>query len=248
MEKAVDRILNRQVATNETQVQRTEHDEAIQAEQTARRKVLLKIVETVMWDEVSRQQYKNINLDPKMMKYYEKFQEIVERKVEGGELSEHGRGAKYMFVTINPPEPHDDECLEALKDLMESYKESYYFNNYIYAFEQRSEVEGEYHGFHVHILFELPPDKSPSDIKKCVISKIRNSRLNINPSGKNPHIRYAKTIKDVQQITNYIKGIKKETGKLGKVKIDTQWRIDNGLKQYYQQKDDALLCKETDAS
>lgn len=195
------------------------------AESTARRRIQLKIVEECMWDDIKSGEFRNVSSDPVMQEYMVRYNKLQDQK----ELSSHGRGAKYMYVTVNPSE--DD--LESLLVFMESLCESNWFKHYTYTYEQRAEGDLEPYGFHVHILFKLPEGKPPSDVKKCLLSKLKHSSVVGNWNSKNPYVRYIKDMKNLQKIENYIKGVK-ETGKLGKVEKDKKWRIENGLRDYYQ--------------
>lgn len=193
-------------------------------QQKARNRVQLKVIETVLMEDLKNRIYEDINPDPSFKQYADRYNALQDQQ----DLKSHGRNAKWLFYTINPQEDN----LDALIRLMESIEETEWCTNYIYSYEQRSEEPGKYYGYHIHLLFERPSDTYPSDIKKCLISKLKHSDVKGNWNNKNPCQRNVKSEEDYYKVLQYILGHKKDE-KQEKVQNDQLFRNEEGLKQYY---------------
>lgn len=98
-------------------------NEVTYAEGRARGRVMLKVIEECMWHDIKNEVYDNVNNHPRMVQYFTKWNELQEEQP----LSEHGRNAVAMYITINPQV--DD--LEALQDCIDSLIKGVWCNKMI---------------------------------------------------------------------------------------------------------------------
>lgn len=139
------------------------------------------------------------------------------------------RSSVYGWLTVNStPDVDLDKFLSTTRRFIENTK---LFKWYVYSFEQRSEVVGEYHGYHVHLLFERV--ETAGDTKQRLKKAFSKFCAVQNPSAF--YLRWIDS-KDVLTKYGYIKGEKHGDhveSKNAKIKIDIDFRKLNLLDPYY---------------
>lgn len=135
---------------------------------------------------------------------------------------------EYMFITINP-DPKYNLSVKAINDKLCKLCKSSRILEYLYSIEQRGDTEENMgYGIHAHILVK---HKFPKFCKlqghfynafKTVIGNIRHI-----------DIKNCKSVIDVSNRINYIKGEKKDDSKIEKVLIDRKWRQQWNIKDTY---------------
>lgn len=139
---------------------------------------------------------------------------------------------KYAFVTINPP---DKVSIKTFTEVVNHYVKRNIISKYCYVFEQRSAVEGKYHGVHCHILLERNLDYKPSKFKlntqntfKKIIKDPKNEHhLNIQIIGE----QFAKDKQGyiLEQKHGVVEGIKKSDKQV----VDVSFRKLKSLQDFY---------------
>lgn len=134
----------------------------------------------------------------------------------------------WTLITINP---YLHTKMSELKAVVEKIVSKKWITTYAYTYEQRSESNDEYKGFHCHLLL-YRQEKSNSHL----IREIRNTCKNICDIS-NTHILNFRNLKgedDVKKAYNYITGIKADENKHIKQMIDKEFRNYYYLRAYYE--------------
>ena len=130
--------------------------------------------------------------------------------------------------------------MSELKAVVEKIVSKKWIHTYAYTYEQRSESNDEYKGFHCHLLL-YRQEKANSHL----IREIRNTCKNICDIS-NTHIlnfRNLKTDDDVKKAYNYITGVKADENKHIKQMIDVEFRKYYYLRKYYEKDPQNILSK-----
>lgn len=135
---------------------------------------------------------------------------------------------KWVFITINLP--NTDDILGKLQKNIEKLKHRRWWSDSIeggyYVYEQRSNIDEETHGEHIHILLRaIKSNKPKSEYIRETAKSIECEENSIDVVMKNRH--------DAQIALNYILGDKGTEEKRAKQKKDKLWRIEKGLKPFY---------------
>jgi len=139
---------------------------------------------------------------------------IVEMKKRD---NQKGTMTDYVWITINPADGKEDEFIKYVKKFMTRpcMKGEY-------TFEQRGEVEGDYHGIHIHALVRNYPNLT----RDCVRGFAKFCDRN--------HIKVMKCVEeDIIKRQNYMKGIKKDGSKQEKCQNDLKMREYYKLDHFY---------------
>ena len=105
-----------------------------------------------------------------------------------------------------------------------------WLTDFIYAYEQRSEIQYDYHGYHVHMILKRN-GKKMFDIRKEFKSTLKHIC-----DVSNPHILNIKNIKDntdLKRRVNYITNFKADVNKHAKQYNDINFRNHYQLERYY---------------
>ncbi len=130
---------------------------------------------------------------------------------------------RQYFVTFSPkPEYTLPQIIKVTKTFI---KRTTILSGY-YTYEQRSTDINNIHGIHVHFLIETSSRDFPRNTKRSILNKYVGHPKHID-------IRYLGRPEFWDQKLKYIKGDKKDTDKLLKVKVDIKWRINQKLKSLY---------------
>lgn len=144
------------------------------------------------------------------------------------ELSQHigpkDRSSRYFFITVNAK---PQVSFERFKSVIQTCANLKVIKFAIYVFEQRSEVIGEYSGFHAHMLIcrAKPRSAMEQSLKRSLLSVCdvdNKSILNIKEI----------PIDAVEQKIDYMKGNKVDEKK-AKSANDVYFRQEYGLEAYY---------------
>lgn len=151
---------------------------------------------------------------------------LKELKLKTDNILDCKNGAlKHCFFTINFQEGiTPEEIVNVMRDFCQKcayLKQA----DYVWSLEQRSEVQGEEHGFHVHICF-TKDDNAPSKIQRAFKTKFFDKYVG------NPNCLDYKYIDDPANKIKYILGYKDEN-KMAKVIIDRLYKKANGIRDYY---------------
>lgn len=149
---------------------------------------------------------------------YEKIKRRQINKFLSGKMVE--KKNKALFVTIS----FDDAFEPRLYiDILNKMLSKVWVLDYEYVIEQRSEEEGEYYGFHAHILITTP--KPPSQALREIYASVKDI-----VQGQN--FVDVKRVYDVDGIRKYMSGQKKQEKK-GKVDNDNKMREFYGISHLY---------------
>ena len=154
---------------------------------------------------------------------------------------------EYIFITINPKK---SIAFETFQEFISGKKQNLlskkWIKDYIYCYEQRSEIENDYHGYHLHMVLKRN-NKKMFDIRKEFKSTLK-SIMDVD----NPHCLNFKNIKDeadLKRRLNYITNSKKDTEKHKKQYNDVFFRKQYDLKDHYKDNDHYnLLLSQLDIS
>lgn len=149
--------------------------------------------------------------------------------------NEDNKATDWTLITINP---YLHTKMNELKLVIEKLVSKKWITTYTYAYEQRSETNEQYKGFHCHLLL-YRKDKPNSSMYR----EIRNTCKNICDTS-NTHIlnfRNLKTDDDVRKAYNYITGVKADDNKHIKQMIDKEFRLFYCLKPFYKKDPDNLI-------
>lgn len=131
---------------------------------------------------------------------------------------------EFVFLTVNPP---DQLPYQKLVKAVEQFSKLSVVKRCQYAFEQRGEVIDDFHGFHVHILFERA--KKPSECKK----EWERIFLPLVPDRAKIKFWSQHTLDKCKGAIGYLSGIKDDEKKASKIENDVAMRIEYGLKDLY---------------
>lgn len=135
---------------------------------------------------------------------------------------------KYCMLTINAAEGN---AFKLFKDSVDPFFKQRTCKWAMWAYEQRSEVEGEYHGFHCHALFECADELTMDKLKQRLI--YRFLKTGICGSMSAIHRMFRDDLDRVIGYSHYMRGNKKLSSKQTKVSNDKNFRRDKGIKPYY---------------
>lgn len=141
--------------------------------------------------------------------------------------NEDNKATDWTLITINP---YLHTKMNELKLVIEKLVSKKWITTYTYTYEQRSETNEEYKGFHCHLLLyrkDIPNSQ--------MYREVRNTCKHICDTS-NTHIlnfRNLKTDDDVKKAYNYITGQKADVNKHIKQMIDKEFRQFYYLKSYY---------------
>lgn len=130
----------------------------------------------------------------------------------------------YVFLTINPPDQLD---YGALVNATHTFTQLCVVEWAYYVFEQRGVTEGDYHGFHAHILFKRA--RRPSE----VISNIYRVFMPLVPDKAKINWWSKETEKEVVNAFGYIQGKKDDPSKAPAVANNVAMRLCRGLDPLY---------------
>lgn len=130
----------------------------------------------------------------------------------------------YIFLTINPPNqlPYK-KLIQAVEDFTSLVVVKWAH----YVFEQRGTEEGEYRGFHTHILFQR--DRRPSEVEKAIYRIF----MPLVPDRQKIKWWSQDKIEEIRNAYGYITGHKKSEDKQDATSNNINMRRDFGLDQIY---------------
>jgi IS1 family transposase len=134
---------------------------------------------------------------------------------------------EYLFITINA---RQNITFEELFEVMQKLTKKKWLTDYIYVFEQRSEIQYDYSGYHVHMILKRN-GKKLFDIRKEFKSTLKHIC-----DVSNPHILNIKNIKDntdLKRRVNYITNFKADVNKHVKQYNDINFREHYKIERYY---------------
>jgi len=138
----------------------------------------------------------------------------------------------YVFLTINPP---DQLEYGALVSAVRNFTHLCVCEWAYYVFEQRGTTEGDYHGFHAHILFKRA--RRPSE----VIDNIYRIFLPLVPDKAKINWWSKDTEKEVVNALAYMKGKKDDPSKAPAIANNTAMRLCYSLEDMYSVGEPPLL-------
>lgn len=142
---------------------------------------------------------------------------------------------EYIFITINPKASIDFETFqEFISGKKQNLLSKKWIKDYIYCYEQRSEIENDYKGYHLHMVLKRN-GKKMFDIRKEFKSTLK-SIMDVD----NPHCLNFKNIKDepdLKRRINYITNFKADKDKHKKQYNDINFRKHFNLKPHYKDND-----------
>ena len=153
---------------------------------------------------------------PELKKLREVTNEVKESKV-----------TEYLFITINA---RQNITFEEIFEVMPKLTKKKWLTDYIYVYEQRSEIQYDYSGYHVHMILKRN-GKKLFDIRKEFKSTLKHIC-----DVANPHILNIKNIKDsadLKRRVNYITNFKADVNKHAKQYNDINFREHYKLERYY---------------
>lgn len=130
----------------------------------------------------------------------------------------------YCLVTVNPPETL------IYKDLVKSVDQFIKLKVVLWSqhvFEQRGDSEGDYHGFHTHIVFER--NDKPSEVEKAIYRIF----LPLVPDKNKVNIKWMASKDDVLKAMKYMAGNKASPEKAPMVANNANMRREYGLESVY---------------
>lgn len=130
----------------------------------------------------------------------------------------------YVFLTVNPP---DQLEYTALVNAVHNFTHLCVCEWAYYVFEQRGTVEGDYHGFHTHILFKRA--RRPSE----VIDNIYRIFLPLVPDKAKINWWSKDTEKEIVNAFAYMQGKKDDPSKAPAVANNVAMRLCRGLEPIY---------------
>lgn len=130
----------------------------------------------------------------------------------------------YVFLTINPP---DQLKYSKLVDAVYNFTHSVNIEWAVYVFEQRGKEEGDYHGFHTHILFKR--NRKPSEVKKAIYRIF----MPLVPDMAKIKMWSKDNIVDVKNAYTYMLGQKKDENKQESIKNNFNMRQVYNLETIY---------------
>lgn len=152
---------------------------------------------------------------------------------------------EYIFITFNPKSTVDFETFyEIMQGKKQSVVSKKWMKDIIYCYEQRSEIEHEYSGYHCHMVIKRN-GKKMFDIRKELKSTLK-SVMEVD----NPHCLNFRNIKDeanLKRIINYMTGFKADIEKHPKQYNDKNFRNHYKIEQYYKSNDhyDQYITEDT---
>lgn len=149
--------------------------------------------------------------------------------------NEDSKSADWTLITINP---YLHIKMSEFKLVVEKLISKKWITTYTYTYEQRSETNEQYKGFHCHLLL-YRKDKCNSSMYR----EIRNTCKAICDTS-NTHIlnfRHLRTDEDVKKAYNYITAQKADSNKHIKQMIDKEFRNFYYLKSFYKKDPDNLI-------
>jgi len=141
--------------------------------------------------------------------------------------SRENKTSEYIFITINFKSNIE---FEELFEVMPRLTKKKWLTDYIYVFEQRSEIQYEYSGYHVHMILKRN-GKKMFDIRKEFKSTLKHTC-----DCANPHILNIKNISDsadLKRRVNYITNFKADVNKHAKQYNDINFRQHYNLERFY---------------
>lgn len=130
----------------------------------------------------------------------------------------------YCLVTINPPET---QCYKDLVKAVDQFTKLKVVLWSQHVFEQRGDAEGDYHGFHTHIVFER--NDKPSEVEKAIYRIF----LPLVPDKNKVNIRWMASKDDVTKAMKYMSGDKAAPEKAPMVANNANMRRDYNLEAVY---------------
>ena len=209
----MNKLIALAINENDAELELMIHNELLELKKRKVRKIL-------------EQEYILENIDTFSTKL-KKIEDSNKEKLKLKMAKEHNNG--YMWVTINPK---PDVGLADFCKFLAKISTKTCFADVLYTLEQRGSSKSSLgKGFHAHLLIKrnlkYKPFKLKQNIKyscKKIVGNINNdSQLNIQVVGED----YAKDKKD------YILGIKHGDGKQAKQQYDPIWRSENGIQNFY---------------
>lgn len=138
----------------------------------------------------------------------------------------------YVFLTINPPDQLDHtKLVTAVRNFTHLCVCEWSY----YVFEQRGSIEGDYHGFHTHILFKRA--RRPSE----VIDNIYRTFLPLVPDKAKINWWSKDTEKEIVNALAYMKGKKDDPSKAPAIANNTAMRLCYSLEEIYSVGEPPLL-------
>lgn len=170
----------------------------------------------------------NIVLERKIMLPQNELDEFIKKLQErNNHILDQLRKDQYFFVTVNFEDCIITEWGATIFRLIEKKLERVYIRDYMFCIEQRSEIQGEYRGYHTHILFRTSKHRKKSEIIRDFYSSFKKY---ISDPQK-VDVKHA-TGSHIPRI-RYILGKKKDETKLKKVEIDQEFRQKYKLESFY---------------
>lgn len=136
-------------------------------------------------------------------------------------------GKKYIYVTINP---YPNILIEDLINVVKRIIKKAWIDGYTYVYEQRGEVEGDYHGLHCHMIIKKKYSKQESAIYREIQNTCKHICDYHNKCCLN--IQYVKNEIEKDKIILYMDGIK-DVDKQPKCENDIRMRFAYNLENKY---------------
>lgn len=165
-------------------------------------------------------------IDVKKQFFKQKYKKILEQEYQNGlhfpELKKWEdnllKKNYYNMVTLNFDDKKICDHLKEIPSIINDKINKKWIMNYIYCVEQRSEIDTEFKGFHVHVIVESAKSKRKSEIIREFYSSYK---LYLGDKQKIDVRQFDSKI--LPNKLNYIQGIKKDE-KMKKCDIDIIFR------------------------
>lgn len=142
---------------------------------------------------------------------------------------------EYIFITINPKESITFETFqEFISGKKQNLLSKKWIKDYIYCYEQRSEIENDYKGYHLHMVLKRN-GKKMYDIRKEFKSTLKSIMNVDNPACLN--FRNISDEPDLIRRIKYITDFKADAEKHKKQYNDVHFRAHFNLQRYYKDND-----------
>lgn len=162
-----------------------------------------------------------ISDDPRYLSIMEELHYLEQEQESKSEKSD------WWLVTINPEEQNVETCLKPLQSCVERTIRKKWVDEYLYAYEQRSEDPEKFHGLHVHLLLRQKQPKKFSAVQE----EIYNTCKHIVGNKKHIDVKNV-TAGTEDSVIEYICG-QKEDDKMDKVTCDAEMRLALELEPHY---------------
>lgn len=146
--------------------------------------------------------------------------------------------AKFITINFKPSATMDQIQKSIIKKTTSKLYRKY---DFIYSYEQRSEIPDKYSGYHVHILF-FQPSGGDHNGKAEQLKKHYRSFKKLLGSASSIDMKLDYTEQDIRRHILYILGNKRDE-KMEKVRNDKNFRIKYNLKNYYSNNSEKIFSR-----